>query len=83
MFPLIDKSGDPSGLIVLVGCIILIITIFLISRQFVLWYWRITEAVDSLGYIAINLAKINRSLEKLIKTKKDKNKELSNPQVKI
>lgn len=76
-------SSSTSALFFIIIAPIVIIFIFLILRWLVLWYWRIDEAVDSLSNIAINLANINNSLEKLTERKGDKNKDLSDTLVKI
>ena len=53
-----------------------VVVIFLILRQFILWYWRINDAVNSLESISFSLIKINDYIDKSSKDKSNGGKKL-------
>lgn len=71
------------NILIIITVFVIFTFLFMVMRWLVLWYWRVNEAVESLSYIAINLANINNSLKKIIERKEDKNKELDDTLMKI
>lgn len=57
-----SSSGVGTVIFMVVLCLILFILFFRLIRDFLCWYWRITERVNKLESIDNHLAKIEKIL---------------------
>ena len=62
LFPNVNATGV---LLFFVISILVLLFLFLIIRWFLLWYWRINEAVDALMNISNSQINISNSLKKI------------------
>lgn len=52
-------------LVSILASVFILISIFLVFRAFVLWYWKVNVIVSKLDAVVEELKKINNSLERM------------------
>jgi hypothetical protein len=52
-----------EGLLILIAFVAIVVSLFLLFREIVLWYWKINEMVGTLKLILAELKRINIVIE--------------------